>query len=85
MKRGLAETLERIAALIEERRNASGETSYVARLLAGHEDAVLLTVEQAGGIACHTGRASCFFRKLEDGRWVTTDPVLKDPALIYRK
>ena len=48
-------------------------------------DAVLLTVEQAGGIACHTGRASCFFRRLEDGRWVTTDPVLKDPALIYRK
>jgi phosphoribosyl-AMP cyclohydrolase len=48
-------------------------------------DAVLLRVAQAGGIACHTGRASCFYRKLEDGRWVTTDPVLKDPALIYRK
>ncbi len=48
-------------------------------------DAVLLKVEQAGGIACHTGRASCFFRKLEDGRWVTTDPVLKDPSLIYGK
>jgi phosphoribosyl-AMP cyclohydrolase len=48
-------------------------------------DAVLLKVEQAGGIACHTGRESCFFRKLEDGRWVTVDPVLKDPALIYRK
>jgi phosphoribosyl-AMP cyclohydrolase len=48
-------------------------------------DAVLLTVEQAGGIACHTGRESCFFRKLEDGRWVTTDPVKKDPSLIYGK
>jgi phosphoribosyl-AMP cyclohydrolase len=48
-------------------------------------DAVLLKVEQAGGIACHTGRESCFFRKLEDGRWVTTDPVLKDPSLIYKK
>jgi phosphoribosyl-AMP cyclohydrolase len=48
-------------------------------------DAVLLEVEQAGGIACHTGRQSCFFRKLEDGRWVTTDPVLKDPSLIYKK
>jgi phosphoribosyl-AMP cyclohydrolase len=47
-------------------------------------DAVLLRVEQAGGIACHTGRESCFFRKLEDGRWVTTDPVLKDPAAIYK-
>jgi phosphoribosyl-AMP cyclohydrolase len=48
-------------------------------------DALLLKVEQVGGIACHTGRESCFFRKLQDGRWVTTDPVLKDPSLIYRK
>ncbi|MEW6688138.1 MAG: phosphoribosyl-AMP cyclohydrolase [Pseudomonadota bacterium] len=48
-------------------------------------DAILLLVEQVGGIACHTGRESCFFRKLENGRWVSTDPVLKDPALIYRK
>ena len=48
-------------------------------------DVVLLKVEQAGGIACHTGRESCFFRKLEDGCWVGTDPVLKDPALIYGK
>jgi len=48
-------------------------------------DAVLLKVEQVGGIACHTGRESCFFRKLENGRWVTTDPVLKDPSLIYKK
>ena len=48
-------------------------------------DAVLLKVEQAGGIACHTGRESCFFRKLEGGKWVTVDPVLKDPSLIYKK
>ena len=48
-------------------------------------DSILLRVEQAGGIACHTGRASCFFRKLENGRWVSVDPVLKDPAVIYRK
>ncbi len=48
-------------------------------------DAVLLKVEQVGGIACHTGRESCFFQKLEDGRWVTTDPVIKDPSLIYGK
>ena len=48
-------------------------------------DAVLLKVEQAGGIACHTGRESCFFRKLENGKWVTVDPVLKDPSLIYKK
>ena len=48
-------------------------------------DAILLKVEQVGGIACHTGRESCFFRKLEKGKWVTIDPVLKDPALIYKK
>jgi phosphoribosyl-AMP cyclohydrolase len=48
-------------------------------------DAILLQVEQAGGIACHTGRESCFFRKLENGRWVTTEPVLKDPSQIYGK
>ncbi|MGH8686972.1 MAG: phosphoribosyl-AMP cyclohydrolase [Burkholderiales bacterium] len=47
-------------------------------------DAVLLKVEQVAGIACHTGRESCFFRKLDNGRWVSTDPVLKDPGLIYK-
>jgi phosphoribosyl-AMP cyclohydrolase len=48
-------------------------------------DAILLKVEQVAGIACHTGRESCFFRKLENGKWVTVDPVLKDPKLIYKK
>ena len=48
-------------------------------------DAVLLSVEQIGGIACHTGRERCFYRRLENGRWIETDPVLKDPGLIYRK
>jgi phosphoribosyl-AMP cyclohydrolase len=47
------------------------------------EDVILLEVEQHGGIACHTGRQSCFFRRLENGSWVVTDPVLKDPAQIY--
>ncbi len=48
-------------------------------------DVVLYAVEQAGGIACHTGRQSCFFRRLTDGQWETVDPVLQDPELIYRK
>lgn len=47
-------------------------------------DVVVLAVEQAGGIACHTGRQSCFYRKLEDGEWTEVDPVLKDPKDIYR-
>jgi phosphoribosyl-AMP cyclohydrolase len=48
-------------------------------------DVILLKVEQVGGIACHTGRESCFFQKLDGNRWVQTDPVLKDPELIYKK
>lgn len=48
-------------------------------------DVVLYQVEQAGGIACHTGRASCFYRLLRDGHWDAVDPVLLDPELIYRK
>jgi|TARA_B100001964_G_C13761429_1_gene391929 phosphoribosyl-AMP cyclohydrolase len=46
-------------------------------------DAILLLVEQVGGIACHTGRESCFYRKYEDESWSNTDPVVKDPAAIY--
>ncbi len=47
------------------------------------QDVVLLEVEQRGGIACHTGRQSCFFYELHDGHWVAVDPVLKDPKTIY--
>ena len=49
------------------------------------QDVLLLQIEQHGGIACHTGRESCFFSKLENGQWVETDPVLKDPKDIYQK
>jgi phosphoribosyl-AMP cyclohydrolase len=48
-------------------------------------DVVLYAVTQAGGIACHTGRASCFYRVLDGDDWRAVDPVLKDPELIYRK
>lgn len=48
-------------------------------------DAILLKVRQIGGIACHTGRESCFFRRLENGRWIVADGVIKDPKLIYGK
>ena len=46
-------------------------------------DVVMLQVEQRGGIACHTGRRSCFYKQLVDNRWVAVDPVLKDPQAIY--
>jgi phosphoribosyl-AMP cyclohydrolase len=46
-------------------------------------DVIVLEVEQVGGIACHTGHARCFYRKLDNGRWVETEPVLQEPAQIY--
>lgn len=49
------------------------------------EDVILLEVEQVGGIACHTGRESCFFSHFDDGKWLAADPVLKDPQEIYKK
>jgi phosphoribosyl-AMP cyclohydrolase len=46
-------------------------------------DAVLMRVNQLGGIACHTGRQSCFYRAFDEDNWQTVDPVLKDPKDIY--
>ena len=47
------------------------------------KDALLLRVEQIGGIACHTGRESCFFLRLDEQGWQAADPVLRDPEQIY--
>lgn len=47
-------------------------------------DVVVLQVDQIGGIACHTGRSRCFFRKLDGGVWMETDPVIRDPKEIYK-
>jgi phosphoribosyl-AMP cyclohydrolase len=64
----------------------SGHVQKVRELrLDCDEDVILLCVEQVGGIACHTGRHNCFFQKYADGKWVVTDPVIKDPNDIYRK
>lgn len=65
-----------------------GETSgHIQKLheirLDCDEDVIVLQVEQLGGIACHTGRESCFYRVLKDGQWHSVDPVLKDPSEIY--
>ena len=48
-------------------------------------DVIVLQVDQAGGIACHTGRHSCFYRRLVNDEWVVDDPVLKNPESIYQK
>ena len=64
----------------------SGHVQKVRELrLDCDEDVILLCVEQVGGIACHTGRHNCFFQKYADGKWVVTDPVIKDPKDIYQK
>ncbi len=48
------------------------------------EDVILLIVEQIGGIACHTGRHNCFFKKLEQGNWLIDQPIIKNPEDIYK-
>ncbi len=62
----------------------SGHTQIVHEIrLDCDEDVVLLSVEQIGGIACHTGRHNCFFQKLVNNEWVTVEPIIKDPKEIY--
>jgi phosphoribosyl-AMP cyclohydrolase len=67
----------------------SGHVQQVLELrLDCDSDVILMKVEQLGGITCHTGRASCFYRRLDTAgdtsSWVSVDPVLKDPELIYK-
>jgi phosphoribosyl-AMP cyclohydrolase len=82
---GEAHYWSRSRAKLWRKGEESGHVQKVKSLrLDCDEDVVLLEVEQAGGIACHTGRQSCFFQRLENGQWVSTDPVLKDPREIYR-
>jgi phosphoribosyl-AMP cyclohydrolase len=62
----------------------SGHVQRVREILVDcDQDAVLLKVEQVGGIACHTGRHSCFFSRLESGEWKVIAPVLKKPEDMY--
>lgn len=65
------------------------ESGHVQKVLGVYldcdEDVILLKIEQQGGIACHTGRESCFYRALQDGKWQSVEPVLKDPKAIYQK
>ena len=64
----------------------SGHTQKVREVrLDCDQDVVLIRVEQAGGIACHTGRHNCFFQQYENGTWVTTDPVIQAPDDIYKR
>ena len=63
----------------------SGHTQKVKSLrLDCDGDVILMDIEQVGGIACHTGRQSCFYKEFKDGQWQSVDPVIKDPKQIYK-
>jgi phosphoribosyl-AMP cyclohydrolase len=81
---GVATYWSRSRAQLWRKGETSGHTQLVKELrLDCDGDVITLLVEQKGGIACHTGRRSCFYRKLLDGRWQTVDPVIKSPEDIY--
>ena len=62
----------------------SGNTQQIIEIFTDcDQDVILLKVNQKGGIACHTGRANCFFNKLENDKWITISEVIKDPKEIY--
>jgi phosphoribosyl-AMP cyclohydrolase len=64
----------------------SGHQQQVSEIrLDCDNDVIMLLVEQKGGIACHTGRRSCFYQRLEEGQWKAVEPVMKDPSEIYGK
>lgn len=81
---GEAVYFSRSRAKLWHKGEESGHTQKVHEIrLDCDADVIVLTIEQMGGIACHTGRESCFYRVLQDGDWQTVDPVLKDPNAIY--
>jgi phosphoribosyl-AMP cyclohydrolase len=81
---GLAHYWSRSRRLLWQKGESSGHFQRVREIrLDCDNDAILLIVEQEGGIACHTGRHRCFFQRLDNGAWHTAEPVIKDPKAIY--
>lgn len=84
-RRGEAVYWSRSRACLWHKGESSGHVQRVREIRIDCDgDVVLLRVEQTGGIACHTGRRSCFYSRLENGRWRAVDPVLRDPSSIYK-
>ncbi|MGC9457918.1 MAG: phosphoribosyl-AMP cyclohydrolase [Halothiobacillaceae bacterium] len=82
--RGEAVYWSRSRSRLWHKGEASGHVQRVREIRIDCDgDVLLLQIEQAGGIACHTGRESCFYLRLEDRRWKPVDPVIKDPDEIY--
>ena len=85
VRTGQAVYWSRSRARLWRKGEASGHVQIVRSIALDCDgDVILLRVEQQGGIACHTGRESCFFRELQAAGWAAVDPVLRDPELIYR-
>ena len=85
-QQGLAVYWSRSRKKLWHKGEESGHQQKVSEIrLDCDNDVVVLQVQQSGGIACHTGRRSCFYQRFEGQRWVTVEPVLKDPASIYGK
>ena len=91
-KESLALTIEKQQAVYYSRSRKklwfkgeeSGHTQLIKEIYTDCDnDVILLKVEQVGGIACHTGRKSCFFQKLDASEWTSVADVLKDPKDIY--
>ena len=81
---GFAVYWSRSRAKLWKKGEQSGNTQRVVGVyLDCDNDSLCYEVRQAGGIACHTGRESCFFQKYEEGKWLVAEPVLKDPSSIY--
>ena len=81
---GLAHYWSRSRHRLWQKGESSGHFQRVREIrLDCDSDAILLIVEQEGGIACHTGRHRCFFQRLDNGVWRTVEPVIKDPKVIY--
>lgn len=85
VEQGVAVYWSRSRGKLWRKGESSGHTQTVRAIkLDCDADVVLLEVEQQGGIACHTGRKSCFYRSLKNGQWTETAPVLRDPGEIYK-
>ena len=86
INRGFAVYWSRSRQKLWAKGEESGNTQKVLQIrLDCDNDVLLLLVEQIGGIACHTGRKSCFFKKLSNDSWQIDQPVLKDPKEMYKK
>ncbi len=83
---GLAHYYSRSRRRQWQKGEESGHVQHVSELrLDCDGDVIVMQIRQDGGIACHTGRESCFYRRFADGAWQVVDPILKDPAAIYTR